>query len=163
VNAPAETVRRKFDGLALDLIQLHGDEPPELLAELGDRPVMRAFRIGREGLRPVLDYLGRCHQLRCMPSLVLLDSCSSTAYGGTGQTGDWDVVADYPRQADVPPMVLAGGLNPDNVAEAISAVRPWAIDVASGVETEPGKKSSERVKAFVSQARRALQQLRGGK
>jgi len=158
VNHPPEAVARIYDELALDLIQLHGDEPPEYLRHLGGRPVMRAFRVGPAGLGPVIDYLGQCERLRAMPELVLLDTYSGKAYGGSGQTGNWSLLAEYPRE-ELPPVVLAGGLNPDNVAEAIRAVRPMAVDVASGVESSPGRKSAELVVQFVALARATLSEV----
>lgn len=158
VNHPPEAVLRIYDDLALDLIQLHGDEPPEYLRRLGTRPVMRALRVGPAGLGPVIEYLAQCARLRAMPELVLLDTDAGKSYGGSGQTGDWSVLAEYPRQ-ELPPVVLAGGLNPGNVAEAIRAVRPAAVDVASGVESSPGRKSAELVIQFVALARAALEEV----
>ena len=155
VNHPADEVCRIAERLGLDFVQLHGDEPPELLAQLGGRPVMRAFRVGPAGLGPVCDYLERCRQLHAMPALVLLDSYSQSVYGGSGQAADWSTLAQYAR-ADRPPLVLAGGLNPENVAAAIDAVHPVAVDVASGVEARPGRKDPELVAQFVSRARAAL-------
>lgn len=158
VNEPAEAVARVCDELGLDLVQLHGDEPPEYLRRLTGRPVMRAFRVGPAGLGPVFDYLGRCAELGAMPARVLLDSYAKGVYGGSGQSGDWAVLAQYPGE-DRPPLVLAGGLGPENVATAIRAVRPAAVDVASGVELAPGRKSSELMARFVALARSAFKQV----
>lgn len=158
VDSPPDAVARAYDELALDLVQLHGDEPPAYLRHLGGRPVMRAFRVGPAGLGPVTDYLRQCQELQAMPELVLLDAYAPGVYGGSGQTGNWDLLADYPRQ-ELPPLVLAGGLTPENVAEAIRAVRPAAVDVASGVESAPGRKSPERMVQFVALARSALKEL----
>ncbi len=135
VNSPAGEVCRSFDDLGLDLIQLHGDEPPEYLIQLGRRPVMRAFRIGTDGLRPVTEYLSRCRELGALPALTLLDSAVAGAYGGTGTTVNWKMAGQYVSAGDVPPLVLAGGLSPENVTEAICDVRPAAVDTASGVES----------------------------
>jgi phosphoribosylanthranilate isomerase len=156
VNAPSSDVCRLCDELRLDLIQLHGDEPPEYLALLGARPIMRAFRVGAEGLQPVLEYLDRCRELAAMPRLTLLDSPVGAKFGGTGQTGDWSAAARYAAQADVPPLVLAGGLTPSNVAAAIEAVHPAAVDVASGVESSPGRKDAAAIEAFVQAAKSAF-------
>jgi phosphoribosylanthranilate isomerase len=154
VNAPAEQVRQYFDQLGLDAIQLHGDEPPRYLAELGDRPVVRAFRLDR--LEPVGRYLGECRQGGFMPRMVLVDSRVEGTYGGSGQVADWQAVSGYPRDGSVPPLVLAGGLTPQNVARAIRTVRPAAVDTASGVERSPGQKDHELLAAFVRAARGAL-------
>jgi phosphoribosylanthranilate isomerase len=156
VNSPAGDICRLFDELELDLIQLHGDEPPEFLPQLGHRPVMRAFRVGADGLPPVIDYLHRCVELTVLPAFTLLDSSAQGAFGGTGTTLDWPLAQQYARQPDLPPLVLAGGLTPTNVAEAIRAVRPVAVDVASGVESRPGRKDAAMVEAFLRAARAAL-------
>jgi len=152
VNAPAEEVRRKFDQLHLDLIQLHGDEPPEYLAELADRPVMRAFRLGPAGLEPVKLYIQRCRQLGSPLEIVLLDGHVQGEYGGTGEVADWSVAAQYTTERENPPLVLAGGLTSENVAQAIEAVGPVAVDTASGVESSPGRKDPARVTSFVRAA-----------
>jgi phosphoribosylanthranilate isomerase len=157
VNASSADVGQVYDDLRLDLIQLHGDEPPEYLAELGGRPTMRAFRVGDAGLQPVLDYLDRCRATKTSPKLVLLDSLAASEFGGTGQTGDWSAAAKYAAEPDVPPLVLAGGLTPQNVAAAIRAIHPAAVDVASGVESSPGRKDPAAVEAFVQAARSAFQ------
>jgi phosphoribosylanthranilate isomerase len=156
VNAPGDHVCRTFDQLGLELIQLHGDEPPIFLACLGNRPVMRAFRLGREGWQAVTGYLRQCRDLRRMPRLVIVDSLVKGSYGGTGQVGDWSRLTEYPTGQSFPPLVLAGGLTPQNVAEAIRAVRPTAVDTASGVESSPGRKDPAAVGAFVRAARVAF-------
>jgi phosphoribosylanthranilate isomerase len=156
VDTPVGEIARTFDDLRLDLIQLHGDQPPEFLGELGNRPVMRAFRVGRDGLRPVAKYIGRCRQIGSSPKLVLLDALVAGEFGGTGKTGDWDAAKQYAAEVGLPPLVLAGGLTPENVATAIRTVRPTAVDVASGVESRPGRKDPALMAAFVEAARAAL-------
>jgi phosphoribosylanthranilate isomerase len=156
VDTPAADICRLFDELSLELIQLHGDQPPEFLPQLGGRPVMRAFRIGPEGLSPVMDYLACCQALGVPPALVLLDALVAGQYGGTGKTADWDVAKRYLAKPDMPPLVLAGGLTPANVAAAIRAVRPAAVDAASGVESQPGRKDPAAVGAFVQAALAAM-------
>jgi phosphoribosylanthranilate isomerase len=156
VNSPAADVCRLFDELGLDLIQLHGDEPPDFLPQLGHRPIMRAFRVGPDGLRPVIEYLHRGTELNVSPALTLLDSAVHGAYGGTGQTLDSNLARQYVAQSNLPPLVLAGGLTPGNVAEAIRTVRPAAVDVASGVESRPGRKDPAMVEAFIQAARAAF-------
>ncbi len=91
VNATAREICQTFDDLPLDLIQLHGDEPPEFIAQLGARPVMRAFRLSSDGLNPVWEYLERCKRLGCVPRLVLIDALVKRVYGGTGEKGDWSI------------------------------------------------------------------------
>jgi phosphoribosylanthranilate isomerase len=156
VNAAAKEVCKTFDELELDLIQLHGDETPKFLSQLGERPVMRAFRLGPEGLQPIFAYLESCKQFRSVPKLVLIDALAEGAYGGTGETANWSICAQYPCLEGLPPLVLAGGLKPSNVAEAINQVRPAAVDTASGVESSPGKKDPVVLSAFVHAARKAF-------
>ncbi len=156
VNAPPADVCRTYTDLALDLIQLHGDEPPEYLAQLGNRPVMRAFRVKPGNLHPITEYLACCRGLQAGPKLSLIDSLIPGEYGGTGKTVDWSTARQYAAQPGLPPLVLAGGLTPDNVAEAIAAVRPAAVDVASGVESSPGRKDPAAVEAFVRAAKAAF-------
>jgi len=163
VNADVDDVIRRFDELGLDLIQLHGDEPPAYLARLGARPVMRAFRPGSDGLGPLTRYLADCRRLACAPRLVLIDALVPGQYGGTGQSADWQLLAAYREQSETslpPPLVLAGGLTPGNVAEAVAAVRPAAVDTASGVESSPGRKDPAAVEAFVRAARAAFESHR---
>jgi len=168
VNAAAEHICRCFDALPLDLIQLHGDEPPEFLAQLGHRPTMRVFRVsaasGNNRLQPVWDYLARCRELKSPPAMVLLDALAESGYGGSGVLADWAAARAYlakrqeRKQEEIPPLVLAGGLTPANVAEAIWMVHPSAVDTASGVERSPGRKDPAAVAAFVAAARTALGQ-----
>ena len=161
VNAGEDDICERFDRLGLDLIQLHGDEPPEFVARLDGRPVMKALRVGSESLAPVYEYIERTERLGCRIHAVLVDAFCKGSYGGTGRLADWATVASYARgeeflPIDLPPLVLAGGLTADNVAEAIQAVRPAAVDTASGVESSPGKKDHAAVTAFVVAARKAL-------
>ena len=158
VNAPADVICETFDSLSLDLVQLHGDESPEIISQLGQRPVIRAFRLDAEGLPPILSYLEECRVLDAMPRMVLLDAHQAGQYGGTGQTADWEAARAYGECPELPPLVLAGGLRADNVSQAIGMVRPAAVDVASGVESAPRKKERQQVEAFVVEARRAFRQ-----
>lgn len=154
VNAAVDDVVRTFDGLGLDLIQLHGNEPPGFVAGLGGRPVMRAFRLGPDGLAPIDGYLSECRDLGCLPRLVLIDAYRKGSYGGTGQVADWSLARAYPSDevSACPPLVLAGGLTSDNVGDAIRAVHPMGVDTASGVEISPGGKDPELVSRFVEAA-----------
>jgi phosphoribosylanthranilate isomerase len=93
-----------------------------------------------------------------MPRMLLVDAAHGGQFGGTGKTLDWSQLAQHRSRLGGVPLVLAGGLAPENVACAIAQVRPWAVDVASGVETAPGVKSPERVREFIAAARKALQQ-----
>ncbi len=156
VDTPATELCELFDALHLDLIQLHGDQPPEFVGQLGGRPVMKAFRIGPDGLPLVVDYLQACRAHGSSLKMAMLDAAITGEYGGTGRIADWSVAQRYVTDIATPPLVLAGGLTPDNVADAIRAVRPAAVDVASGVESRPGRKDPIAVTSFVEAARMAF-------
>ena len=110
VNAQPAEICRTYDALGLDLIQLHGDEPPELLSALGGRPVMKAFRAaGAEGLRTVLDYLETCRTLGCLPRLILLDAPLTSGFGGSGKLADWSLAKQYRENHQTPRWCLPAG------------------------------------------------------
>ncbi len=154
VNASLNEIAAAISAASLDLVQLHGDEPPEFIAEIR-QPVMRALRWGTAGSKPIDEYLARCSSLQFLPQMLLLDSQAEGQFGGTGATADWQQIAQW-RKACAIPLVLAGGLTPQNVAAAVAAVHPNAVDTASGVESSPGRKDAAMVQAFVDAARRAL-------
>ena len=116
-----------------------------------------ALRWGREGSGGIDEYLTQCAALNCLPDALLIDSHKVGEYGGTGETADWEAIAKWRenRRFDIP-LVLAGGLTPENVARAIQIVRPDAVDTASGVESAPGRKDSDRVRAFIAEAKQAF-------
>jgi phosphoribosylanthranilate isomerase len=158
VNSPAAEVARIAGLLQLDYVQLHGDEPPEYLADIAGVPIIRAFR-GTTDFQAVAVYLTACHSLGHVPAAVLVDAFQAGQYGGTGHSPDWSAVAHArPAWADVP-LVLAGGLQASNVAAAIEQVRPTAVDTASGVESAPGRKSPDRVAGFIAAARGAFERV----
>jgi phosphoribosylanthranilate isomerase len=145
VNEEPNRVRALMDECGLALAQLHGDETALFCQELG-RPVLKAFRLKDRGTFLALaEFQGRANVRG-----FLLDAFSKQAYGGTGQTVDWTLAQEVAQST---PIVLAGGLTPANVAEAINHVRPYGVDVSSGVELSPGKKDHEKVKAFIAAAR----------
>ena len=145
VNEEADTVRKLMDECGLALAQLHGDESASYCQQLG-RPVLKALRLKNRGsLLHVAEFQGRAGVRG-----VLIDAFSDQAYGGTGQTVDWTLAAEVARTV---PMLLAGGLTPSNVAEAVRSVRPYGVDVSSGVEMSPGKKDREKVHAFIDAVR----------
>ena len=141
VNAPLDFVNRTADSCRLDIVQLHGDESPAYCQSVRRR-VMKVFRVqGMESLIPMADY---------EVSAFLLDAYSPGVYGGTGESFDWDCAVAAKGRV---PIVLAGGLNPDNVALAVAKVDPYGVDVSSGVESSPGRKDHEKVKRFILQAK----------
>ena len=155
-------------------IQLHGDEPPELIHGLrshglgtsGDLlqaighaptvPITRAFRCRDSNLAQHSAYLAKCQELGALPQAVLVDAYAPGAYGGTGQVVDWNAVRNGRAELLRLPLVLAGGLSPENVAAAIATAQPDAVDVASGVESAPGKKDYGKTMAFVAAAKKAF-------
>ncbi len=155
VNSPAAEVRTLAGRLKLDYVQIHGDEPPSYLAELAGLATIRALRVGND-VQGVLDYLTECRRLGCLPAAVLVDALRPGQFGGTGAVADWPALAAARAHFRGLPLVLAGGLTPANVADGIAAVGPEAVDVASGVELAPGKKSPQQVRAFVAAAHAAF-------
>lgn len=152
VNHAVEEVRHISRQVGCDMLQFHGDEPPEFLAEFPDYRIIRAFRLGEDGLVPIADYLRRCRALQAMPWACLIDAAVTGHYGGSGVTLDWHkLAADY--HGGWPPMILAGGLTPANVAQAIQVAQPWGVDVASGVESSKGIKDHALIQEFVTQSR----------
>lgn len=139
VNEPPARVAAILDHCGLDLAQLHGDEPPGHLVGLWGR-AYKAFR----GVADGTDYSAFAHISPGFPSL-LVDAHAPNAYGGTGQIADWDAARAVAAQY---PIFLAGGLTPENVADAIARVNPWGVDVASGVESAPGRKDHRKMRAF---------------
>jgi phosphoribosylanthranilate isomerase len=137
VNEERATVNAVADCCGLDLVQLHGDESPDYCDGV-TRRVIKAFRVKDA---TVLDELSRYQVTAC-----LLDAWSPVAYGGTGTTFNWDIAAQAAARNYV---ILAGGLTPANVADAVKAVRPYAVDVSSGVERSPGIKDAELVRSFI--------------
>jgi len=141
VNASVGTICATMETLGLNLAQLHGDEMPEMLAVLDGK----AFKVFR-GVPQSLDGFAREEA----PAL-LVDASVKGSYGGTGVTADWDRAAELAKQY---PLLLAGGLTPENVAEAIERVQPWGVDVASGVESSPGEKDPAKMRDFVQAVRK---------
>jgi phosphoribosylanthranilate isomerase len=119
--------------------------------------LIQCFPLGdAAGLRAITGYLDMARSLNRLPSAILVDAAVKGQHGGTGQTVPWNLLADF--QPGVP-LILAGGLTPDNVPEAIRIVQPYAVDVASGVESTPGQKDAEKMKRFIERAREAAAKL----
>jgi phosphoribosylanthranilate isomerase len=145
VNHPLAEVTALCKSLKLDAAQLHGDEPPETVAELARTlTVWKAFRVEPDFRLETLDEYTEA-------GAFLFDAAHTGQYGGTGRTTDWDVAR---RAALGHRIILAGGLNLENVAAAVRIVRPYAVDVASGVESKPGKKDHGRMREFIQEVRR---------
>jgi phosphoribosylanthranilate isomerase len=146
VNAPHADIAAMCTSLKLDAAQLHGDESPEAVAKLAPRvPVIKAFRVEPDFPLENLEEYSAAFAF-------LFDAGHTGLYGGTGRTTDWDVAR---RAAKDHRIILAGGLKVENVAVAVRIVRPYGIDVASGVESKPGKKDLGRMREFIEEVRRA--------
>lgn len=148
VNMEEYTIAEFVDLIGLTAVQLHGDEDSEFVEELKrntEAGIIKAFRVGSNFLASsIAEY---------DVDAVLLDAYTAGEYGGTGERFDWktaQAVKDLTSQ-----LYLAGGLTPENVGEAIKTVRPYAVDVASGVESMPGKKDPKKLEAFIKNAKNA--------
>ncbi|WP_313741180.1 phosphoribosylanthranilate isomerase [Pseudomonas sp.] len=144
VNASRCEVGEILDAVPLDLLQFHGDESPAQCEGHG-RPWMKALRV-----RPGDDLEAACQQY-VGASALLLDAYVAGVPGGTGQSFDWSLIPTRLSK----PVVLAGGLSPDNVARAITQVKPWAVDVSGGVEQAKGIKDAQKIDAFLRAVRGA--------
>lgn len=156
VNSSVEEIRDILQTCQLDLAQLHGDETPEMVASFNDK-AFKAIRLSsfesvetsvypflksallRESVRESID-----------KPAMLIDAAVKGVYGGSGVTADWTAAAELAKKY---PLLLAGGLTPENVADAVRQVQPWGVDVASGVESASGEKDAEKMSAFVKAIR----------
>ena len=146
VNAPEELVMRAIGECSLTMLQFHGDEPPDFCTQFGLMS-MKAFRIrDAASLKQIPEF---------QTDAYLLDAFSAEARGGTGETFNWDLAVEAQKFGK--PIFLAGGLTPENVAAAVRKVRPFGVDVSSGVEISPGKKDHAKVRAFITAVRNADQ------
>jgi phosphoribosylanthranilate isomerase len=144
VNEQHQRITEIAKAAGLTAVQLHGDETPEFCAAFASTKLIKAFRVGSD-----FD----CASIREFPvGMVLLDTGAKGSYGGTGKIFDWRVAVEAKKYA---PVMLAGGLRIENVAEAISTVAPAAIDVCSGIEAEPGRKDLNKLRDFMAEVARA--------
>jgi phosphoribosylanthranilate isomerase len=141
VNSDIGFVNSTVDSCGIDIIQLHGDETADFCSRV-NRRVVKVFRIrNEESLAFIKDY---------RVSGFLFDAYSPEAYGGTGKTFNWDIAREAKKYG---PVILAGGLTPDNVRQAVERVNPYAVDVSSGVEATPGRKDPVKVREFIKMAK----------
>ncbi|MEE9286028.1 MAG: phosphoribosylanthranilate isomerase [Dehalococcoidia bacterium] len=151
-NASPHEVNATAEALDLDLVQLSGDEPRDVVGQVR-RPVIKAVHLpagqpAKAVLPAVREAMSRWRDAKALP---LLDARSAGRYGGTGTAIDWEIAMELAEEYD---FLLAGGLRPESVGEAVKRIRPWGVDVSSGVETA-GVKDPEKVRAFVEAARQA--------
>ncbi len=170
VNASVAEILATMETLGLNLAQLHGDETVEMLNQL-DGKAFKAIRlpapvVGQVSARSIsesvassvypflksVDTIRYPLQESVLKPALLVDTAVKGVYGGSGVTADWDGAAELAKKY---PLLLAGGLTPENVAEAVGRVKPWGVDVASGVESAPGEKDASKMMAFVQAVRDA--------
>lgn len=155
VNEGRDRINKIIDEAGIDIIQLHGDEPPEFCNGF-KKGVIKAFKISDEGRwvrgsrKVVGQGLSLASLLKYRVSAYLLDTFEEGVEGGTGKAFNWEIAKEAKRFGRI---ILAGGLTPDNVADAIKRVKPYAVDVSSGVEERPGKKDPVMVREFIERAK----------
>ena len=150
VNEDANRIVEIASELNLSAVQLHGDESPRFCEQLGSVKTIKAFRVGQDFDLGLIE--------KYSVDMVLLDSSTEGSYGGTGRRFDWQIAIEAKRLA---PIILAGGLTSENVWDAITQVRPAAIDVCSGVEAKPGLKDLNKLRAFMAVVARANAHITG--
>jgi phosphoribosylanthranilate isomerase len=142
VNEKIEEIEKIIALTGIDVIQLHGNEPPEMCNI--SRRIIKAIRVkSLESLDPLRNY-------KDTVSAFLLDTFTPDIFGGTGQVFNWDIALEAKQFGRI---ILAGGLTPDNIAEAVRHVRPYGVDVSSGVELEKGEKDHKKMKLFIERAK----------
>lgn len=152
VNASVAEIQAIVAQVGLDFVQLHGNETAEWFAPLGGRAFKAMRPADAEAAQTQAAHFA---PLGCVDGpALLLDAYDPKAYGGTGKQADWHVAAELARRH--PRLLLAGGLTPENVAAAIDIVRPWGVDVSSGVEAEPGRKDHAKLHRFVAEVHAAM-------
>lgn len=144
VDQPLDEVVALTTEIGLSLVQMHGNEGLQFCKEVARRTGARVIKAFRVQGRDVLGEMGKFYDV----DFQLLDTYKAGVPGGTGETFDWDILRGF-RRGNVP-IILSGGLTPENVARAIEVAGPWAVDVSSGVESEPGIKDPEKVAAFLA-------------
>lgn len=147
VNQPLDDVNRIAKESGLDLVQLHGDETLEY-CQLIEKPIIKVIHITPE--YDIEELKAKVLLYADVAQFLLFDSKIGDQWGGTGQTFDWNVLKEI--TGDVP-FFLSGGLNPENIKEAIETVHPYAVDVSSGVEEKPGLKDFEKIEALMEAVR----------
>ena len=160
VDQPPQVVLDTAAELNLRTVQLHGDEQPDEIAELSGLTVIKAVRIERDRIRGTLDRWRAALALDELRNLrgIVLETGGTKEAGGTGVANDWALVRELKDAGafdELPSIIAAGGLRPETVAAVVRDLRPWAVDVSSGVEAVPGQKSPEKLEAFVRSVREA--------
>jgi phosphoribosylanthranilate isomerase len=168
VEPSADQLRATVAECGLSGVQIHSADEQHALAEiaLDAGPITRricGFQVGDAGLAHLKSFFQKQSPSDWIADACLADALVKGMYGGTGKKAPWQVLCDEYQRDEWPPLILAGGLRPEDVADAIATVRPWGVDVASGVESSPGVKDLERVARFILEARRAFAELDRGR
>ena len=152
VNSEPDEINEIMDQTGIAMVQLHGDEPPEYLPKI-NRPCIKVFRIyDTASVVAISTWFAHLDTKR--PTSILLDTYDPKDRGGTGRIFNWDLVAHANHGGELSklaPIILSGGLNPDNVAEGIEKIGPWGVDVSSGVEFAPGCKDLNLLEKFIDE------------
>jgi len=161
VNESLQSILDICHFCSLNTVQLHGDEPLEFLTQLQKQlpevEIIRAFRYGENKLAPLAAIVSAYQQNQIRIKALLIDAHANGKYGGTGQHLPWNELPEQFDYQNWPPLILAGGLRPDNVVQAAQQSHAWGVDTASGVENQPGIKDRKLVKQFIENARMATQ------
>lgn len=151
-NQKIEEIKATLDGCKIDAIQFHGDETPEFCNEFSSFKIIKAFRVkDKTSQDEAKDYK--------KVDAFLLDAFSKDTLGGTGKVFDWNIARDFIKSCEKP-VILSGGLTSENIIDAIKTVRPYAVDVSSGVESTPGKKDYRLLGEFIEKAKSAFNDTR---
>lgn len=158
VNRPLRKIFEDAHRLGIRAVQWHGDSQNRELSDAFPFRLISAFQVrDSQSLVLINRYLDMARSLGQLPAALLVDGYAKGQHGGTGQSAPWELLAEF-RPDDVP-IILAGGLTPENVAEAVRIVQPYGVDVASGVESSPGQKDPNKMAHFIYNARLAASQL----
>jgi phosphoribosylanthranilate isomerase len=158
VNASADEIRRVVDRVGLSAVQLHGHEPPEMVRVLQPLRIIKSIPIEPTRIDNDLRQWKAAIERMGLKNLVglVMETANTGQAGGSGVANDWTTLkrcVDSGIMAGLPPLIAAGGLTPDNVGQVVRDLRPWAVDVSSGVEIVKGMKSPDKIAAFVKAVR----------
>lgn len=153
VNHSIEEVQHIAELTKISTLQFHGDESPEYVSQFKNYQIIKAFRVNEANVDSLGDQIESFHTSGIELFGCLIDAHVAGEFGGTGQAAPWDLLTEVYDVERFPPLILAGGLNPENVQDAVNCVHPWGVDTASGVEASPGVKDLELTRKFIELSR----------